>query len=50
MKGAAQGGDALTKISPFEAKWVEQKSIQTLQPGETKTIQMRMYQVKLTKS
>ena len=45
-----KGGDTLTEISPFEAKWVEQKSIQTLQPGETKTIQMRMYQFKLTKS
>ena len=39
-----------SKISPFEAKWVEQKLIQTLQPGETKTIQMPMYQFKLTKS
>ena len=24
-----QGGDTLTEISPFEAKWVEQKSINT---------------------
>ena len=45
-----KGGDTLTEFSPFEAKWIEQKSIQTLQPGETKTIQMRMYQFKLTKS
>ena len=44
------GDDTLTEISPFEAKWVEQKLIQTLQPGETKIIQMRMYQFELTKS
>ena len=47
MKGAAQGGDTLTKISPFEAKWVEQKSTQTLQPGDRKIMQIR---IKLTKS
>ena len=45
-----KGGDTFTEISPFEAKWVEQKSIQTLQPGKTKIIQMYMYQFKLTKS
>ena len=45
-----KGGDALTEILPFEARWVAQKSIQTLQPGETKIIQMHMYQFKLTKS
>ena len=45
-----KGSDTLTEFSPFKAKWVEQKSIQTLQPGETKIIQMRMYQFKLTKS
>ena len=45
-----KGDDTLTEISPFEAKWVEQKSIQTLQPSETKIIQMRMYQFKLAKS
>ena len=38
-----KGDGTLTKISPFEAKWIEQKLIQTLQPGETKIIQMRMY-------
>ena len=42
--------DTLTEFSPFEVKWVDQKSIQTLQPGETKIIQMRMYQFKLTKT
>ena len=45
-----KGDDTLTEISPFEVKWVEQKSIQTLQPSETKIIQMRMYQFKLAKS
>ena len=45
-----KGNDTLTEFSSFEVKWVEQKSIQTLQPGETKIIQMRMYQFKLTKS
>ena len=35
-----KGGDTLTEFSPFKAKWVEQKSIQTLQPGETKIIQI----------
>ena len=45
-----KGDDTLTEISPFKAKWVEQKSIQTLQPGETKIMQMRMYQFKLIKS
>ena len=45
-----KGVDTFTEISPFEAKWVEQKSIQTLQHGEAKIIQMRMYQFKLTKS
>ena len=45
-----KGDDTLTEISPFEEEWVEQKLIQTLQPGETKVIQMRMYQFKLTKS
>ena len=45
-----KGDDTLTEFSSFEVKWVEQKSIQTLQPGETKIIQMRMYQFKLTKS
>ena len=45
-----QGGDTLTEISPFEAKWVEQKSIQTLQAGEMKIIPMHVYQFKLTKS
>ena len=45
-----KGNDTLTEISSFEAKWVEQKSIQTLQLSETKVIQMRMYQFKLTKS
>ena len=45
-----KGGDTLTHISPFEATWVEQKSIQTVHPGETKIIQMRMHQLKLTKS
>ena len=44
-----KGDDTLTEFSPFEAKWEEQKSIQTLQPGEAKIIQMRMYQFKLTK-
>ena len=42
--------DTLTEISPFEAKWVERKLIQILRPGETKIIQVRMYQFKLTKS
>ena len=45
-----KGNDTLTEISTFEAKWVDQKSIQTLQVSETKVIQMRMYQFKLTKS
>ena len=45
-----KGDDTLTEFSSFEVKWVEQKSIQTLQPGEKKIIQMRMYQFKLTKS
>ena len=45
-----KGGNTLTEISPFEAKWVEQKSIQTLQPGEMKIIEMHMYQFKSTKS
>ena len=45
-----KGDDTLNEFSSFEVKWVEQKSIQTLQPGETKIIQMRMYQFKLTKS
>ena len=45
-----QGDDTLTEISSFKAKWVEQKSIQTLQPGETKIMQMRMYQFRLIKS
>ena len=45
-----QGGDTRTEISPFEAKWVEQKSIQTLQAGEMKIMQMRMYQFKVTKN
>ena len=45
-----KGDDTLTEISPFKAKWVEQKSIQTLQPGETKIMQMRMYQFRLIKS
>ena len=42
--------DTLTESSTYEAKWVEQKSIQALQPGEMKIIQMRMYKFKLTKS
>ena len=45
-----KGDDTLTEFSPFEAKWDKHKSIQTLQPDETKIIQMRMYQFKLTKS
>ena len=45
-----KGDDTLTEFSPFEAKRDEQKSIQTLQPGETKIMQMRMYQFKLTRS
>ena len=38
-----KGDDTHTEFSPFEAKWVEQKSIQTLQLGEKKIIQMRIY-------
>ena len=38
------------EISPFEAKCVEEKLIQTLQPGETKIMQMRMYQFNLRNS
>ena len=38
-----KGDDTFTEFSPFEAKWVEQKSIQTLQLGEKKIIQMRIY-------
>ena len=38
-----KGDDTLTEFSPFEAKQVEQKSIQTLQLGEKKIIQMRIY-------
>ena len=45
-----KGVDTFTEISPSEAKWVEQKSMQTLQPGKTKIIQMDMYQFKITKS
>ena len=45
-----KGDDTLTKFSPFEGKWVEKELIQTLPPGETKIIQMRMYQFKLTSS
>ena len=44
------GDDTLIEILPFEVKWVEQKLIQTLEPGEMKIIQMRMYQFILTKS
>ena len=35
--------DALTEFSPFEAKWAQQKSIQTLQPGETKIIRKSQF-------
>ena len=45
-----KGDDTLTEFSSFEAKWFEQKPIQTLQPGETRIIQMCMYQSKLTNS
>ena len=45
-----KGDDTLTEFSSFEAKWVEQKSMQTLQPVETRIIQMCMYQFKLTNS
>ena len=45
-----KGNDTLTEILSFEPKWVEQKSIQTPQLSETKIIQMRMYQFKLTKT
>ena len=45
-----KGDDTLTKFSPLEAKLVKQKSIQTLQPEETKIIQIRMHQFKSTKS
>ena len=42
-------GDTLTEISPFEAKWVEQKSIDAPAWCD-EIIQMRMYQFKLKKS
>ena len=45
-----KGGGTPTKISSFEANWAEQNLIQTLEPGEMKTLQMCMYQFKLTKS
>ena len=48
-----KGDDALTEISPFEAKWDEQKiNINTTfrQPVEMKIMKIRMYQSKLIKN
>ena len=41
-----KGDDTLTEFSPFEGKWVEQKSIQTRDENYTNAY----YQFKLTKS
>ena len=46
-----KGDDALTEISPFEAKWDEQKiNIHFSQPVETKIMKIRMYHSKLIKN
>ena len=46
-----KGGDALTKILTFEAKWDEKNWYKHFrQPVETRIMQMRMYQFKLTKN
>ena len=46
-----KGDDALTEISSFEAKWHEKNRYKHFrQHVETKIMQMRMYQFKLTKN